>query len=431
MTTDYPTGIRIYNLFPRLLGPMSKWIEHLARIKDMEFDWVFVNPFHYPGFSGSLYAVKDYYRFNPLFLSGPDSDGWQEFGQFIQAAHHLGLKVMMDLVINHTAIDCELTKTRPEWYLHEADGRIKSPSCIDPADARKVTVWGDLAEIDNYNSPDRKALWDYWNRLVQTYMEAGIDGFRCDAAYQVPGKLWEYLIDAARNRGPVLFFAETLGATEKKIAEIARSGFEYVSNSSKWWDFTADWCLKQHDLTRKYTASVSFPETHDTPRLALESGGNPEICKQRYLFAALFSTGLMMPIGYEYGFRQQLNVVHTMPAEWEDPRYDLTDFIRQVNKLKADYRIFNEDNPISLAESQNPEVAVLKKSSLNGQQSAWLVINKNPHHSRHIRLEFSPSVVSRLIGELQPGKSPSPIHLEFQTASVKLSPGQIRIFVAD
>ena len=42
----------------------------------MAFDWVFVNPFHYPGFSGSLYAIKDYYRLHPLLAAdGADPAG--------------------------------------------------------------------------------------------------------------------------------------------------------------------------------------------------------------------------------------------------------------------------------------------------------------------------------------------------------------------
>ena len=60
-------GPRIYNLFPSLAGTVAAWVEHLPRIRDMGFDWVFVNPFHAPGFSGSLYAVQDYYKLNPLF----------------------------------------------------------------------------------------------------------------------------------------------------------------------------------------------------------------------------------------------------------------------------------------------------------------------------------------------------------------------------
>ncbi len=36
----------------------------------MGFDWIYVNPFHYPGFSGSLYAVKDFHRLHPLLQDG-------------------------------------------------------------------------------------------------------------------------------------------------------------------------------------------------------------------------------------------------------------------------------------------------------------------------------------------------------------------------
>src|SRR5260370_16722141 len=69
-------GLRIYNLFPTLAGTTRKWAAHLPRIAAMGFNAVSVNPFHYPGFSGSLYAVKAYYLLNPPFpaVSPPLSD---------------------------------------------------------------------------------------------------------------------------------------------------------------------------------------------------------------------------------------------------------------------------------------------------------------------------------------------------------------------
>ena len=58
-------GPRIYNLFPLIAGPVSSWIAELPRIARMGFDWVYVNPFHEAGASGSLYAVKDPFRLDP------------------------------------------------------------------------------------------------------------------------------------------------------------------------------------------------------------------------------------------------------------------------------------------------------------------------------------------------------------------------------
>ena len=51
-------GPRIYNLFPLIAGQVSSWVAELPRIARMGFDWVYVNPFHEAGASGSLYAVK-------------------------------------------------------------------------------------------------------------------------------------------------------------------------------------------------------------------------------------------------------------------------------------------------------------------------------------------------------------------------------------
>ncbi|MBW5381606.1 alpha-amylase, partial [Brachyspira hampsonii] len=51
-----------YNLFPPLLGHIKNWYSHIDRIKNMGFEWVYINPITYPGFSGSLYATKYYYK---------------------------------------------------------------------------------------------------------------------------------------------------------------------------------------------------------------------------------------------------------------------------------------------------------------------------------------------------------------------------------
>src|SRR5690606_16198673 len=105
-----------------------------------------------------------------------------------------------------------LVQEHPDWYLRDASGEVVSPSVTDPDDPSNMTVWGDLAEIDNEGSPDRAALWDYWAELVRDSLELGFGGFRCDAAYKVPAALWRHLIEVAKEVDPeAQFFAETLG----------------------------------------------------------------------------------------------------------------------------------------------------------------------------------------------------------------------------
>ena len=153
----------------------------------------------------------------------------------------------MDLVVNHTAKDSDLVVRHPGWFARDASGNFVSPQAIDPADARRRTVWGDLAELD-YRPPQQDEILEYFQRLVRHYVALGFGGFRCDAAYKVPAEIWRGLVDAAKAASPdVLFCAETLGAPRDSILALAGAGFDYLFNSVKWWDFESPWLLDQYE----------------------------------------------------------------------------------------------------------------------------------------------------------------------------------------
>jgi len=371
-----PDPALIYNLFPPLVGPIPKWEKHLDRIARMGFTWVFLNPIHTPGLSGSLYAVKDYFGLNPLFYPKPGKDPEAALVHFLREAARRNLKVMMDLVINHTAIDSPLVAEHPEWYAKDEQGHIKHPGAIDPADATRVTVWGDLAELEYWPPPDPEGLLHYWDAVLSKYLGLGFLGFRADAAYKIPGVFWDRLINEARALSPgVQFFAETLGCRLDECSQLASSGFDFLYNSSKWWDFQADWCLEQYNMFRRLAPSVGFPESHDTDRLAAESGGSPEVARQRYLSAAFFSTGLMMPMGYEYGFKKRLNVVTTRPEDWEAKTYDLSSYIAGVNRMKLGCPVLLEEGPMMRANPKGEAVTLLLKSRERQPGRVLAVIN--------------------------------------------------------
>ena len=375
----------IYNLFPLLAGNVRDWTPHLERAASLGFDWVFVNPIHYPGYSGSLYSVKDFFSMNPLFVDGatPRKQA-AEFKKMVKVANKLGLKLMVDLVVSHCAFDSDLTKKHPKWFKHEG-GRIAHPWCMEN---EKKVVWKDLAQFDHKHTPDKEGLFQYLAEVVEFLIELGVQGFRCDAAYQVPEAFWKRLIEKTRKAHPeVLFLAETLGCVPKDTVQTARAGFDYVFNSAKWWDFSSPWLLEQYTLTRDVTKSVSFPESHDTLRLLEEVGGDVEAVKRQYLFNALFSAGVMMPIGFEFGFRKRLHVVETRPTDWEQTGVDLGAFVKAVNKVKAENPVFREEAPTEVLYSDNPNVLYLWKGSLKARQEALIILNKDRYNKQHFRTQ--------------------------------------------
>lgn len=419
----------IYNLFPTLAGPIAGWVEHAARARRMDFNWLLLNPVHYPGFSGSLYAIKHHDRLHPLLETAGRGAGLDALGPVVRRVRELGLSMMTDLVINHTARDCPLVTSHPGWYRRDSGGELVSPSAIDPANADRATVWGDLAEVDNEGAVDRNTLWRFWEDLISRWMDLGFTGFRCDAAYKVPAALWRRLIDHAKRRDPdSVFVAETLGCTLAETAALGDAGFDYFYNSSKWWDFCESWCLEQHQQFRAVAPSISFPESHDTERLAAESGGSEAAQRQRYAFAAAFAEGVQMTVGYEFGFRRRLDVVKTRPWDWEEPAFDLRGFVGRVNGLKRRHPLLHSEGVLSPISVEGQDVTALRRwSDEAGTHRGVILINRNRAEAREVDLDpadlpASPRLYRPCLDAASPGGLAAP-------RAVRLGPGEVALIM--
>ncbi len=419
--------MRVYNLFPLLAGKFNQWEPHLLRAVQLGFNWVFINPVQRTGQSGSLYSIADYFAFNPIFVDAQASSSESDqFKAALAGAHKLGLSVMVDLVINHCAYDSQLVSREPQWFQRE-NGQVQHPYCVEQNGEK--TYWNDLAQFDHHKSSDPEGLYRYFTSVIEHLIGLGVDGFRCDAAYQIPRRLWTRLITDTRRRHPtVAFIAETLGCTADQTRDTAAAGFDYIFNSSKWWDYRGPWLLEQYQLTHDIAPSIGFPESHDTPRLMTELGGNEAAVKQRTLFTFLFASGSMIPMGFEFGFRKSLHVVDTRPSDWEEPSLDLTGFIRRLNDIKSQYQVFREECPAHLIEFDNRRLLGFWKGSTSSREESLIVLNTDVYE----RQVFYVDTIRRLMQSQAPLVCVSPDNpLEFvgEPFHYELRPGEGLVFV--
>ena len=196
---EWSRSATIYQVNQRNLTPEGTFRAaeaHLPRIRDLGIDVVWlmpVNPIgevNRKGPLGSPYAVRDYFGVNPEFGT------LEDLRHFVDTAHDLGLKVILDWVANHTAWDNPLAQEHPEWYARDWKGDFRPTPWWD---------WEDIIDLD-YDQPGlRRYMADamaYWVR------EADVDGFRCDVAGFVPLDFWEGVraeLDAIK---PVFMLAE-------------------------------------------------------------------------------------------------------------------------------------------------------------------------------------------------------------------------------
>ena len=202
----------IYSIYVRSHteeGTFRAILPDLDRIRDLGVDIIWFMPIHpigVKGKKGSLgcpYANRDYRAVNPAYGTKA------EFCELVDAIHARGMKVMIDVVYNHTSPDSVLYEQHPEFFYHGPDGRP----------GNKIGDWADVIDLD-YTQP---GLWDYQIESLCGWAEI-VDGFRCDVASFVPVAFWERARAAVeRVRPGFIWLAETVHGSFGAFAR--HSGF--------------------------------------------------------------------------------------------------------------------------------------------------------------------------------------------------------------
>ena len=262
------TAPRLYDLYPLLAGPIARWADHLPRVVAMGFDWVYVNAFWVPGASGSIYAVRDPFELHPVVRGDAREPADRLVAAFAETARAHGLALMVDLIVPHAARNSRLVEEHPSWFKRK-DGELTAPVLANPTPTSSPLYDGfGGARPGRSTRPDQLA---YFTRLASHFLGLGAAGFRCSAAYKVPPDFWRELIRRVRDGGhpDAIFLAAALGCPFDLVRGLAGCGFDLIFDSSRWWDFRGHWFLDQYEELRRIAPTVSFPEDHNTPRLAV------------------------------------------------------------------------------------------------------------------------------------------------------------------
>jgi alpha-glucosidase len=189
-----------YQIYPRSfadgdgdgIGDLPGISARLDYLQDLGIDAIWLSP-HYP---------------SPLFDCGYDISDYtsvaseygtlDDFGRFLEAAHRRGMRVILDLVLNHTSdqhpwfIESRSSRDNPkrDWYIWR-DGRDGDPPNnwtamfggpaweYDPATDQYYYHFFFKQQPDlNWRNPEvKQAMFD----AVRFWLDLGVDGYRLDA----------------------------------------------------------------------------------------------------------------------------------------------------------------------------------------------------------------------------------------------------------
>ncbi len=175
------------------IGDFTGMIEKLDYIKDLGVDCIWLLPMYPSPLQDDGYDIAE---FNEVHS---DYGTLDDFKRFLDAAHNKGLRVVADLVMNHTS-------DQHSWFT-EARSNPASPKrdyyvwTDDPSKYNEVRIIFTDTELSNWTfdpvagqyfwhrffshqpdlNYDNEAVWLEMFEVVRFWLNLGLDGFRCDA----------------------------------------------------------------------------------------------------------------------------------------------------------------------------------------------------------------------------------------------------------
>ena len=338
--------------------------EQLARLDTLGIDILWLMPIYPRGATmHSPYASMDFQAVNP------DYGTVEDLKTFVAAAHELGMKVWLDWVPNHVAVENPWVSNHPEYFTKDAKGKMIHPH-----------GWGDVYEL-NYQD---KGLVDAMNTALKFWInECDVDGFRCDyvSSPTIPVSYWQNIIADLKSHGKTIEFLSETDISNPNNIRIDSCGFDYDYA----WDLQSDLAYHfgsegtQADSLRAICERfLKASQTIKNRRMVyltnhdqnFNDGGHTLkdfYGDNRYLLSVLEFTFHGMPLiynGQEIGDPDTLNYFTDSKVKWDQVDVKMKNTVRVLTALHHTQSSLAADAPVEFLVTDNPHVLAYKRGNV-------------------------------------------------------------------
>ena len=359
----------IYGINTRQFSPagnLAGVASQLDRLHSLGATVLWLLPINTPGklkAFGSPYCVQDYYAINPAYGTAAD------LHKVVDGAHKRGMKVILDLPLDHTSWDNALISQHPDWYRHD-DGAVHNAASIS-----RSPMWPDVAQLDYSNQPLHSYMIDMEKHWLTTF---NLDGFRYDSAELVPTEFWNESSTALRAVKP-----DVLLLGESHRPETMMKAFDV--------DYSFTLYPQLADAMKGKEPAMSIPETlkyemYQFPKGALHMryAGNQDTDKPAALFgpngaqAAAVLTFTMdgVPLiynGQEVGDAAPGNFISAPPIKWTAANQTVDALYTHLAALRRQHPALVEGTTTWIGSNHPNQVAGYVRS--DGKETIVVAVN--------------------------------------------------------
>lgn len=207
------------------VGDINGIIEKLPYLKDLGIDFIWLNPVYQSPQVDGGYDISDFYAIDEMFGSLDD------LKKLIEKAHEHDIKLIMDLVVNHTSdkhpwfVESKKSKDNPYHdYYHWVDATPeKMPNNWQSFFGGSAWTYDEnleqayfhcfAKEQPDLNWKNPKMREDIY-KMIRWWLDLGIDGFRLDAISHIQKENWDFEIKSPHGNDPWEPFMNVSGIEE-------------------------------------------------------------------------------------------------------------------------------------------------------------------------------------------------------------------------
>ncbi len=217
------------------LGATSVWLSPLADNTD-EFR---IGDYHGYGHHG--YWIRDHYEVEPHQGNLDDAK------RLVQEAHKRGMKVILDVVLNHVGPD------HPFVNDPEKQGWFHNEGAINDWDNQHELEKGDLGGLPDLKQSNPETYQYLMDNTLWWIKETGVDGIRLDAVKHIEKDFWAKFVPEIKEKSgkdDLFVMGEVFHGDPNYVADYQRMGIDYV-----------------FDLPLYYTMNETFAQGHSMKRI--------------------------------------------------------------------------------------------------------------------------------------------------------------------
>jgi len=346
MADSTPNRLRntlIYQVYTRnhtVEGTFNALKDDLPRIKSLGTDIVYLLPINSigkkqrKGTLGSPYAIKDYYAINE------ELGTLEDFKSLIKAIHQEGMRVMLDIVFNHTSPDSKLLHSHPHYFYKE-NGQFTN----------RIGDWWDIVDFD-FTSDN--TLYDTLTNVLLYYADLGVDGFRFDVASLLPKDFLTYAKDRVTKKHPdIIWLSESVHG--HFLREVRNRGFDALSESEIFeifdmaYDYDAHpffedyihgkrplddyvfWLNRQEEIYPKNYVKLRNLENHDFGRIAGRLQNDAYLLKNWHAFTFFQKGATLIFSGSEASCTHHPDLFNKDTIDFSGP--DISQFLSRLKTI--------------------------------------------------------------------------------------------------